>query len=515
MKITITENQIRLIISESKKDILINKIGLLPQRAEFLDEICGSLSVWMANKFIDHLFKIFGYTDIKHKEEIIKQINQTLILFQKRNEMNSIMDWIRVGLNGNLGEHKNDDYATLYRKSHEWHNNLKQGRDQINYVEKNKVIRDYRKDGSGYYWVDLKTNDSSEECDRMGHCGRTSYSNTIYSLRETTKLNDKHTKNKSHLTAAIGKQDGKIYQLKGPNNTKPKEMYHPYIIDLLMNDNKIKGFGSEYDSSADFKLSDLKKEEIENIYKSKPKLFDSRHGKKILMQYGIISKENFNNIVKVKISPDDVHKWIEGDYVVRDSKEKNQRIYFSEALLNGDFSFIYEAGYDKNQWRYYLNGINKENKTKIIKLLKSFTKKNGDKFIMNNDLEELIDEYDTDDDIKQRINWSLSTCEENSYYEYALKQLTKALSEYGKVNIMYDEGVEINIDLDQVLEKSGLDEEDIDNYFDNCSDDPECVITEIIGDYYDKPTFRIDDRWSPDIDDDLLNDDLSQRLDDL
>ncbi len=116
----------------------------------------------------------------------------------------------------------------------------------------------------------------------------------------------------------------------------------------------------------------------------------------------------------------------------------------------------------------------------------------------------MIDEYDTDDDIKQRINWSLSTCEENSYYEYALKQLTKALSEYGKVNIMYDEGVEINIDLDQVLEKSGLDEEDIDNYFDNCSDDPECVITEIIGDYYDKPTFRIDDRWSPDIDDDLL-----------
>ena len=65
-------------------------------------------------------------------------------------------------------------------------------------------------------------------------------SNTIYSLRETKKLKDNYTINKSHLTAAIGDDDGFMYQLKGPKNSKPKPEFFPYIVDLILNTNIIK-----------------------------------------------------------------------------------------------------------------------------------------------------------------------------------------------------------------------------------------------------------------------------------
>ena len=135
----------------------------------------------------------------------------------------------------------------------------------INYNEENEVLRDYREDGVGFYWVNLETNNSPEECERMGHCGRTNSNNTIYSLRETKRLNPKYTLNKSHLTAAVG-NDNVLYQMKGPKNSKPQEKFYPYIIDLLLNDDSIQSFGSEYDSASDFNLVDLSEEQIKKIY---------------------------------------------------------------------------------------------------------------------------------------------------------------------------------------------------------------------------------------------------------
>jgi hypothetical protein len=54
------------------------------------------------------------------------------------------MDWIRVGLNGNLGNNKNLSYLELKDKAKEWHDSLEIGDAAINYVEKNDILLDYR-----------------------------------------------------------------------------------------------------------------------------------------------------------------------------------------------------------------------------------------------------------------------------------------------------------------------------------------------------------------------------------
>ncbi len=61
-----------------------------------------------------------------------------------RNEIVSIMDWIRVGLNGNLGDNKNLSFSLLYHESRIWHRELTAGEGDINYVEKNEIVKDYR-----------------------------------------------------------------------------------------------------------------------------------------------------------------------------------------------------------------------------------------------------------------------------------------------------------------------------------------------------------------------------------
>ena len=51
-----------LILEASKKDALINKVGFNEDNAEFLFNLCGSLSVWMANKLIEAYVEYFKNT---------------------------------------------------------------------------------------------------------------------------------------------------------------------------------------------------------------------------------------------------------------------------------------------------------------------------------------------------------------------------------------------------------------------------------------------------------------------
>ena len=240
-----------LIVEASKKQILIDKLGFDENSASILDRLCGPLSVWMGNMILDYnrLMKSRP-NDTRTPEEIKTNIIVMSRLFVNNNRQNitSIMDWVRVGLNGNLGPNKELSFGKLYDASQKWHDELEVGSGDINYVEENPVILDFRQpDGAGFYWADLETSSSSEECERMGHCGRSS-AGMIYSLRQMIKLNDKYTLNKSILTAAIG-TNGIVYQLKGGKNSKPEAVYHEYIYPLLFlkkgDGYFINGFGSE------------------------------------------------------------------------------------------------------------------------------------------------------------------------------------------------------------------------------------------------------------------------------
>ena len=131
-------------------------------------------------------------------------------------------------------------------------------------TKKNEIIRDFRdKNGIGFYWADLNTNDSREECNRMGHCGRSA--GNLYSLRLTSPIeNTKFSKNRSYVTASVN-DDGVLLQMKGPHNKKPSEELHPYIVPFILND-IVNEFGSEYQSSEDFSLGDLPDDKIKEIF---------------------------------------------------------------------------------------------------------------------------------------------------------------------------------------------------------------------------------------------------------
>ena len=349
----------------------------------------------------------------------------------------------------------------------------------------------------------------------MGHCGRTNSSNTIFSLRETKKLKDNYTVNKSHLTAAIGDDDGIVYQLKGPKNSKPRPEFYPYVVDLILNTDIIKGFGSEYNSSDDFSINDLSDEQIMQIYQSKPEIFNTRKLKRKLQKMGITQDfQEPDMIFDWDIEADSVPYYVEGDWTIRQSKDANGRtkkIGFIETLLSGDIWELTDGYYDdwKSALEYHADD---ENKQIIMDYLKD---RAGEDFDPNESIEQLIDEHDDNYDVRSALGSAHSDSANSSYYDYAMKQLRNALDDYGQVTKLNDTGATIRVNLKNIIDNMGYGEDEMDEFFEKCDDDTHCVFHELLGEYYEKPRFYLDDRWSPDIDDGDFNAYLTDRLSEL
>ena len=226
------------LLNESKKEILMDKLGLSPNIAEVFDEVCGKLAIWLANKYLKYYYednKTKSNPGVAHKDMLKwaqHRIN-SMTTSTLRRVLPGIMDYIRVGLNGNKSSLDDLSIVQIASLSSQWHDQLNVGQGKINYVENAPILIDFRNEnGEGYYWADLNVKNSPEECERMGHCGRSSYG-YLYSLRSDKVLpGGKYKLNRSHLTAAIS-TDGILYQLKGPKNSKPKEEYHQYIEPLF------------------------------------------------------------------------------------------------------------------------------------------------------------------------------------------------------------------------------------------------------------------------------------------
>ena len=542
-KLIITESQFNelmytklgILTEASKLKILTDKEGLDQDQAELLDELCGSLSVWMLGKIKGWQKDILKSWDNKTEvtnSDIIDKINKNGLTSRVRQEIVGIMDWVRVGLDGNVKPYKDLTFAELNLKSKEWHDSLNIGEADINYVEKNDIIKDFRdENGNGFYWADLDTKNSKEESKRMGHCGESKYG-YIYSLRETRQLNDKYKINQSHLTTAIG-HDGIMYQLKGPKNSKPKEEYHSYILPLFYvlggegeeDDYLVKGFGTEYASQQDFKLSDLPDDVIRDLYQNRPELFSGRSMQKKLMDMGIIEKPNINYNITLNLDPDDVGGYVDGDYVYRRYKkkvttpagneyDKTVEVTMFELILAGDTWDIYYN--DDPDWTSALQyEVDTENETLIRNILRKLAERDNEEYIPEDfdkeDTQSLIEEYDVDNNIERAIGSAVSSSESNAYGYYLYKQLKSALEEYGTVEKMNDEGVVLHIDTTRYFDE--LSEDYYDEHMERCDDDILCAFREMVGGGdVDKPKYDPDDRWYPNINRADFNEDLSWRL---
>ena len=508
----------------------MDKIGFNEDNADLLDKLCGPLSVWMAKKMMEvqQNNNASWNHPPKQGQELIDQMNSNGILRTARSKIQSIMDWVRVGLNGNLGEYKDLPFIDLVLHSKDWHDSLEIGQGDINYKEENPTILDYTdENGNGFYWADLNTNNSPEECERMGHCGRSSYG-SLFSLRQNIPLNNKYKLNKSVLTAAIG-EDGILYQLKGVKNSKPKDEYHQYILPLFFvldgpgeeDDYLIQGFGSEYASDQDFKLSDLPEETIKDLYQNRPELFSSRPMQRLLGQMGIIEVEPLPTTFTLEIKPEDFEDYIDGGwdntYTNRVTNVKRRVSIFTE-IMSGDAWELWGHHDNEDLGSYFQYTIDKETKERLWDIVRKTAQRDGVELTEDLYLEDAIKEVDDDWEIRNAIGSAINDADANDYVDYLQKQVESALEEYGNVYEFNDTGAKIQVDLSNLVD---IDNPEVDALFEDFMDrngkyNLDSILRELIYiGHIDKPTFNYDERWYPSPDDSVVNENVNYRLDDI
>ena len=116
----------------------------------------------------------------------------------------------------------------------------------------------------GWKWVDLGKGYCDKEGKSMGHCGNAGaeLGDNILSLRDS--------KNIPHLTFILN--NGILGQMKGRQNDKPSEKYHPAIIELLKTPIIKQVRGGGYKPENNFSLNDLEEDMKEELLALKPDL---------------------------------------------------------------------------------------------------------------------------------------------------------------------------------------------------------------------------------------------------
>jgi hypothetical protein len=276
----------------------------------------------------------------------------------------------------------------------------------------------------------------------MGHCASTR-GDTLYSLRETKRINDKFTLSKSHLTAAIqwGGSGDKILQLKGQKNSKPAEKYHKYIVELLITDKiDIIGFGSEYDSASDFKITDLGDESLKVIIEEKPELLDIFLRVEAYKK-GLI-KEKPKTIFDITIKNHHYKYFLDN---FGNSEEK-----FLEKVFSGDL--YNDSGYSWEDFVHYTdNNLEQKIEDYVDNIYRSKkwstddSENNQDEFYdmeLSNKIKE-IDDHDLQSVLRQSLDRANETAVYDAYYQY----YRGLFEEYGDVLDFNDEYVKIRIDI--------------------------------------------------------------------
>ena len=162
--------------------------------------------------------------------------------------------------------------------------------------------------------------------------------------------------------------------------------------------------------------------------------------------------------------------------------------------------------------RYLEYYIDNNNEKIIWEKVKILSEKNDIEITNDMNLEDSIKLVDDNWDIRNVLTSSSSDAERDSFYNHLYKTLKDALSEYGEITKMDDTGVDIEVNVEPFLNAIG-DNELEDDVLERCNDDISCVFAELVYDgTIDKPKFDIDDRWTPDIDDNYFNSMVKDRL---
>lgn len=475
-----TAKQISILKFANKKRVIVEKLGLSSDTADFILDHCGKMSVW----FADQLIKIMLSQGVP-KQQIVFAITPQWIYSEHLNDINSIMDWIQHPTTQGINL-KELTFASAIERATEFHENLEASGGDIDYKEANSIFIDY---GNGFYWAELSGGRSTEEGDRMGHCGRSGYFDTLYSLRSFQPYGRGHTINDSHVTVAYNSSNGKVYQSKGKNNSKPAEKYHKYIFDLYSKLPKFMGISPEYEGETDYKYSDMTDEQIKTLTELQPEAFSTFSGQVELVNRKIIDRIVFKQY-QIELSVKEISDWI-------DAKQYSKGII--EKIITFDLWDLYiDVDVEKSEVKDVLfSNSSAEIRNIISKILSE------NSIDMEGDEVEnfLIDNYKNDNEIISNIlstirngiiNAYTSAAEEDGY-----KKIKNCLEEYGVVKKLDSDGAILELTLEPFIEQHGMGyvEHILENEDEN---DIESVFNSLISNDYNKPKLHLEQLAYPD-----------------
>jgi len=484
----IRESVNKTLVTESKKNIIVDKIGLSESLADWLINISDKYSIWFANDFKKSTINSLGENSRLEplKKAVLRQISNNnpsgailklinKVKEQKEGEYRYISDWLVGRGSGIAVENDKINFKQLtfdeaIRRATEWHNRISE------LSKENIVIEDSDGDvvmkfSDGYYWINLGYKYCEKEGQAMGHCGRGE--GNLFSLRR---------EGRPFITADI-LSDGTIRQMRGRANTKPKKDYHPYIIKFILSDFVTNFDYWNYKEKENFKLSDLTEQELESVIDKKPtlvgdELFETLPIKKILKMiyeddlivdiesYVVLKNrmdfEELKEFYQKKPSAFDCfipHLKFENYNFLNQSLGKkfteNGIILQYEDWSDEDLLDLFHEDekdsaknivtYSLDIWDDYIMNydikqldvpkISKENIKKIVSKLKSNNKISNE--VINNiksqeDIINIISDHslDLENDIKRALTQAQSSAREDGYFQLFIKAITNFLGPY-------------------------------------------------------------------------------------
>jgi hypothetical protein len=176
------------------------------------------------------------------------------------------------------------------------------------------------------------------------------------------------------------------------------------------------------------------------------------------------------------------------------------------------WDIAYEVDWGED-WKLALEYYVDSNNEKLIEsMLNEWIIKSGDEVDEDMSLKEKIEQYDDNYDIRNAMSAAENDIAGGEYVEYLRNTIKSALEEYGSVFEFNDESIKIQIDLKDFNFSSDY----LDDYYENCDDDPACVFSTLTSeDIIEMPEPRFNDNWSPDIDKTEYNQLLRERLNEI
>ena len=384
-------------LNESKVDAIVNKIGLPEEIANLIDNDFNKYSIWFANMFMDILEEYIkkekinynGIIDEDKFKELISSKDKGFIEYLKKEYLRDketyfdyILDWLQgrnsgVAIENDKIDFKNLTLSNALNRTRKWHKELEKIQGGQIQDESGDVVMTFP---DGYYWIRLNSSSCDDESKAMGHCGRGS--GVLFSLR----------KDKYPFVTADVLENGEIKQMRGRANTKPKSIFHKYILDFLLSNNVDHFNYNGFNSKENFWLEDLESvSDVNKIIKNKPQL---------------LKNQNLNFLTK--------------EQMFEVSKEIPEILPISKYFNNNlDINNIKEKISDLKWWNYEMNERNYDFYTpnKLQEILSSFYK-SGKIFydlllneILNNDEIKNFLFFKNNGDLSEKLNYIQSNAE--------------------------------------------------------------------------------------------------------